>query len=202
MRDLKKILISPRCCAALVGAGFALAGASALAQASLPELTVTGRAGEAQHLSQAVSYADLDLTRPEDQTVLKQRIADTAHDLCDRLGEAGPASGPLVPGCEDAAVREARPEVRMAIAMAPERQAYALSQAASADQAYTDSSATAPVAEGVSAAPTADSYSSEASATVTTRTITNGPVADTPQSRAAYGQPMSNAGRRTAPAGN
>lgn len=32
--------------------------------------------------------------------------------------------------------------------------------------------------------------------------ITNGPIPDTPQNRAKYGQPMSNAGRRTAPAGN
>ncbi len=38
--------------------------------------------------------------------------------------------------------------------------------------------------------------------TVTTRTITNGPVPDTAENRAKYGQPMSRAGKRTAPAGN
>ena len=32
--------------------------------------------------------------------------------------------------------------------------------------------------------------------------ITNGPVPDTPQNRAQYGKPMSNAGRHTAPAGD
>jgi hypothetical protein len=32
--------------------------------------------------------------------------------------------------------------------------------------------------------------------------ISNGPVPDTPQNRAKYGQPLSNAGRLTKPAGN
>jgi hypothetical protein len=34
------------------------------------------------------------------------------------------------------------------------------------------------------------------------RLYTNGPVPDTPRTRAAYGGPMSRAGNRTAPAGN
>ena len=38
--------------------------------------------------------------------------------------------------------------------------------------------------------------------TVTTRTVTNGPVPDTAENRAKYGQPMSRAGKRTTPAGN
>ena len=42
----------------------------------------------------------------------------------------------------------------------------------------------------------------ESSGAVTTRTVTNGPVADTPENRAKYGSPMSRAGKRTAPAGN
>ena len=37
--------------------------------------------------------------------------------------------------------------------------------------------------------------------TVTTRTVTNGPVPDTAENRARYGQPLSRAGKRTAPAG-
>lgn len=37
---------------------------------------------------------------------------------------------------------------------------------------------------------------------VTTRTVTNGPVPDTAENRAKYGSPMSNAGKRTKPAGN
>jgi hypothetical protein len=39
-------------------------------------------------------------------------------------------------------------------------------------------------------------------ATVTTQLITNGPVPDTPQNRARYGQPLSHAGKATAPKGN
>lgn len=38
--------------------------------------------------------------------------------------------------------------------------------------------------------------------TVTTRTVTNGPVPDTPENRAKYGQPLSRAGKLTTPAGN
>jgi hypothetical protein len=32
--------------------------------------------------------------------------------------------------------------------------------------------------------------------------VTNGPVPDTPENRAKYGQPMSNAGKKTAARGN
>jgi hypothetical protein len=39
-------------------------------------------------------------------------------------------------------------------------------------------------------------------ASVTTELITNGPVPDTAENRAKYGQPLSNAGKRTAAAGN
>jgi hypothetical protein len=38
--------------------------------------------------------------------------------------------------------------------------------------------------------------------TVTTQVVTNGPIPDTAENRAKYGQPMSHAGKRTAPAGN
>ncbi|HEX6866921.1 MAG TPA: hypothetical protein VF122_06795 [Caulobacteraceae bacterium] len=38
--------------------------------------------------------------------------------------------------------------------------------------------------------------------TVTMRTVTNGPVPDTAENRAKYGQPLSRAGKRTAAAGN
>jgi len=34
------------------------------------------------------------------------------------------------------------------------------------------------------------------------KTLTNGPVPDTPANRAKYGKPMSHAGKKTAPAGN
>ena len=38
--------------------------------------------------------------------------------------------------------------------------------------------------------------------TVSTQVVTNGPVPDTPENRARYGQPLSRAGRATTPAGN
>ena len=54
-------------------------------------------------------------------------------------------------------------------------------------------------------APAATSSASDVSAGVTTFTnlmVTNGPVPDTAENRAKYGQPMSNAGKRTAAKGN
>jgi hypothetical protein len=50
------------------------------------------------------------------------------------------------------------------------------------------------------AAPAATSYAQGASYTATT--LTNGPIPDTPQNRKKYGQPLSNAGKRTAARGN
>ncbi|HYG25372.1 MAG TPA: hypothetical protein VD906_00540 [Caulobacteraceae bacterium] len=38
--------------------------------------------------------------------------------------------------------------------------------------------------------------------TVTTRVVTNGPVPDTAENRARYGQPLSRAGKASTPAGN
>ena len=52
----------------------------------------------------------------------------------------------------------------------------------------------------VAAAPSVESYGQPASATV--ETVTNGPVPDTAANRERYGEPMSNGGRRTSPAGN
>jgi hypothetical protein len=54
----------------------------------------------------------------------------------------------------------------------------------------------------VAPAATAPAASSDASAVVSTTTVTNGPIADTPENRAKYGQPMSRAGKRTAAKGN
>ena len=61
----------------------------------------------------------------------------------------------------------------------------------------------------VNPAPADTSISADAAATADVVTlptrvelVTNGPVPDTPQNRAMYGQPMSNAGKKTAPAGN
>jgi hypothetical protein len=84
-----------------------------------------------------------------------------------------------------------------------------------ADPTLPSSSATAPdatQAPDASAPPTASTgqaVSTSATttdpatgATMTTQTLTNGPVPDTAANRAKYGKPLSNAGRRTAPKGN
>jgi hypothetical protein len=73
--------------------------------------------------------------------------------------------------------------------------------------------ATAPAYAPNVAAPTSDATVAPAAGAATERTsaasvsggttlVTNGPVADTPENRAKYGKPMSNAGRMTKPAGN
>jgi UrcA family protein len=53
--------------------------------------------------SMAISYADLDLSFPEDRRVLRQRIALTARFLCDKLGETDTGPGT----CRDEATRDA-----------------------------------------------------------------------------------------------
>ncbi|PZQ64053.1 MAG: hypothetical protein DI570_06815 [Phenylobacterium zucineum] len=52
------------------------------------------------------------------------------------------------------------------------------------------------------AAVTADASATAPAATYTSTTVTNGPVPDTAENRAKYGEPMSRAGKRTAARGN
>jgi UrcA family protein len=177
--------------------GALLAAAPAFAQ-EVEELTVVGRAGpdgEARSLSQAVSYADLDLTLAADQDALKSRVSDAARSLCDRLGESSTTAAPIAPSCRDAAVRDAQDQMKMAIAEAPARKAAELARA-EADARARDQQAMA--AETVAAPASAV----VPAATYTVTTLTNGPVPDTPDNRSKYGGPMSRAGIRTAPAGN
>ena len=56
------------------------------------------------------------------------------------------------------------------------------------------------VTSSTTAAPAAGNYATGAS--VTTTLVTNGPVPDTPENRAKYGQPLSRAGKMTAARGN
>lgn len=99
----------------LIGIGVA----SAMMVSALPaaaqdssedEITVIGNYGkvpdDTQSLSQAVSYADLDLSTDYGWNELKTRIRLTARFLCDKLGEPDFASPP-VPSCRDAATRDA-----------------------------------------------------------------------------------------------
>jgi len=81
------------------------------AQPAAEDITVIGRYGRVpdsvQSLSQAVSYADLDLSTKAGRDILRQRVALTARYLCEKLGETDTTSGPVVPSCRDAAVKDA-----------------------------------------------------------------------------------------------
>lgn len=55
---------------------------------------------------------------------------------------------------------------------------------------------------GANSATTAGANVSATAPTVTTTLTTNGPVPDTAENRARYGQPLSRAGKATTPAGN
>lgn len=92
-------------------AAFVAVPYSAVAQGTPPEeITVTGRHGtvpdSVRSLTQAVSYADLDLSTKAGRAVLRQRVRLTARFLCDKLGESD-APSPLVPSCRTAATRDA-----------------------------------------------------------------------------------------------
>jgi len=165
------------------------AAAPAFAQTTVQELTVTGRLGPngPTTLSRTVSFADLDLTTDSGRHELDRRIHATANDLCHELGEQPEAViPPLRQSCEQQAVASAADAEKIAFAQAqPKGYAAAPPPPASLPPA---------------AAPAAPAYGAQAS--YTTQTITNGPVPDTAENRARYGGPMSNAGKRTKPAGN
>lgn len=100
--------------AALVSGTLASVAMPAAAQATVEELTVTGRYGRVpdsvRSLSQAVSYADLDLSTAAGKRELRQRVSLTARYLCDRLGESSTGDA-LVASCRDLATRDAMARV-------------------------------------------------------------------------------------------
>ncbi len=86
---------------------FALAAPS-LAQGYDEDITVTGQGrvpDSVDHLSQRVSYADLDLSRSYDRRVLRGRIDESAAFLCDRMNESDDNIG-IVPSCRTAAYQD------------------------------------------------------------------------------------------------
>lgn len=98
-----------------LAAGVALTAAvPVFAQASSEEITVMGRYGRVpdsvRSLSQAVSYADLDLSTKAGRDELRRRVNLTARYLCERLGETDTSSA-VVPSCRDGAVRDAMQRV-------------------------------------------------------------------------------------------
>ena len=116
--------------AALAGAAIALALAPTAAAAQavyddgtyVDEVVVTPyyyRNGP-DRLSRVVSIRDLDLTTPSGREVMRLRIRDTARDLCRALGES-----PGSRSCEDQAIRDARPQARLAVNQAFANRSYA-----------------------------------------------------------------------------
>jgi UrcA family protein len=80
-----------------------------------------------QELSAGVVYNDLDLATREGQDELNWRIARTADDLCDRLGEGDEAGrrSSVLPTCQASARDGARGQVRRAVKDAQYAAAYA-----------------------------------------------------------------------------
>lgn len=110
----------------------ALAGAAALAAAApaaaqpVEEVTVTGHLSGARvnSLSEAVSYADLDLARHADREILRVRVNTTARRLCTQLNQDSPSPANLGKSCQDFAVRDAMDQVHQAFADASANAAY------------------------------------------------------------------------------
>jgi UrcA family protein len=104
-----KTLFSPTRTALLIGAALLGTAAPSFAQSD-EEIVVTGRYGRVpdnvQSLSQAVSYADLDLSTVGGRAEFRHRLRLTARFLCDKLGESDTATS-VVPSCRDAAVSDA-----------------------------------------------------------------------------------------------
>jgi len=82
----------------------------AMAQGNSEEIIVSGRYGRvpdnAQTASQAVSYADLDLSTSAGRDELRHRVNLTARFLCDKLGESATGDS-LTPSCRQAAAQDA-----------------------------------------------------------------------------------------------
>jgi UrcA family protein len=132
MRHALKTPAVRRLTLAAACAGLAVTAVPAFAQSydaprTVDELTVVGRLGPdgPNTLSRAVDIADLDLRYDRDVREMQRRVRHVAHQLCDELGERGGAG--VTPSCEDAAVRDAQRQTRIAIAQArsPTYYAYA-----------------------------------------------------------------------------
>jgi len=102
-----------------------------------------------------------------------------------------PSSNKLPPG---AATSSARPSGQAGAAD---------STAPAAGPAQSPSGASSPSSDAATVAPAAGAPTQRApSAGAGTELLTNGPIPDTKENRAKYGQPLSNAGRATKAAGN
>lgn len=95
---------------AAIGLATSTFAVSASAQSGPEEITVTGRYGRVpenvQSVSQAVSYADLDLSTKAGRDELRHRVNLTARFLCDKLGESSTGDA-VAPSCRQAATKDA-----------------------------------------------------------------------------------------------
>jgi UrcA family protein len=106
---MKRPYVFARVGCLMAGVALLATAAPAFAQAE-EDIIVTGRYGpnlqNAQSLSQAVSYADLDLSTAAGRDILRHRLRLTARYLCDKLGESDTSSS-VLPSCRDAAAKDA-----------------------------------------------------------------------------------------------
>jgi len=115
---------------ALIALAFGVSSAAAQTYAEDPyvgEVTVTGPANRdgPMRMSRVVSIRDLDLTTRYGQEQMRLRIRATARDLCRELGEGRDYSSAVAPTCVDRAIRDVRPQVRVATQRARINRAYA-----------------------------------------------------------------------------
>jgi UrcA family protein len=76
-------------------------------------------------MSQRVSLSDLDLTTYAGRQVMRLRVRDAARNVCRALGEGPGNGGPLLRSCEDQAIRDTAPQMRVAVNEAIRSRAYA-----------------------------------------------------------------------------
>lgn len=87
MRNLPSVPRNPLLAGAVCAAALALAG-SAMAQITVEELTVIGKAPATQQtVSYVVGFGDLNLRTEEGRKELRKRINLTATYVCHKLGE-------------------------------------------------------------------------------------------------------------------
>lgn len=113
----KKLGFTKVCCV-IAGLGALGAAAPVLAQTNDQEIKVIGKYGKVpdnvQSLTEAVSYADLNLSTDAGKDELRHRIRLTARYLCNKLGEPESVSYGPVPSCREAAVKDAMDRVNTA----------------------------------------------------------------------------------------
>lgn len=113
---------------ALAGASTAVGAQSEEATPLLEGITVTaprvvhkkvqtGRREWVTELSARVSYADLDLAKPEDQKTMEGRVAEAATRICQQLSGVYPDAKPSVEVCTQRAIDGAMAQVREIVQM-------------------------------------------------------------------------------------